>query len=386
MGKIAFYDKFHVTSEILEALSKLGKEAVLFRDITTLEGILSNNSEPIDFILDINFHEEIRQICIKHNKPYAAWSFDSGIRNSIANTAAGELRENVFLFLFNYTDYLHCSKYHKHTYYMPFSAADKYIIEPRQTDFAFDTLVIMSSYRPEIRICEENFQKAVNAETTEVGKKTYEFLKFMMEYIVDKHKYIIDRNQINKFIDETIAGCGFNPFDESRRSVFCDQFGQILSSRQREICVMELCKNGREVDLFGDDDWKEIIKDQANCVFHGMAPYDKLGELYNSAKININLTQIQNLGGIPQRIMHIMAAGAFVLTNYDDVIPLTFKPGVHLETFRTFEELQDKTDYYLKHEDERKKIAYSGYQEFQAKHRMSDKLNTIFNEVSAGIQ
>jgi spore maturation protein CgeB len=84
--------------------------------------------------------------------------------------------------------------------------------------------------------------------------------------------------------------------------------------------------------------------------------------------------------------MHIIAAGGFVMTNYSDVVQLAFKSGFHIETFRTFEELKDKTDYYLKHEEERRKIAHNGYQEFLAKHRMRDKLSTIFNEVSRGLQ
>jgi hypothetical protein len=64
MGKIAFYNKFHVSSEILETFSKLGKAAVPFRDFTTLDKILSSGTETIDFVFDINFHEEIREIIV----------------------------------------------------------------------------------------------------------------------------------------------------------------------------------------------------------------------------------------------------------------------------------------------------------------------------------
>lgn len=382
MGRIAFHGKFRVTDEILDALAEMGKEVSVFASAPALGELLANEAGCIDCVLDINFHEEVREICVKYDKPYAAWSFDSGIRNVIKTTLKTELRKNDFLFLFNYTDYLDCSLVHRNTFYLPFSVADKYITPPRENDFAYDVLIIMSTYRQEVRNCEKSFRDTLANESDEVNKKTYEFLKSMMDHVVEKHEYIIDRNLMNDFIDEIISSCGFDPFNEKQRAVFCDQFGQILSSRQREICALELCRSGKKIDIFGDDDWREIIKDQASCTYHGRAPYEKLCSLYNTAKININLTQIQNIAGIPQRVMQLLAAGAFVLTNHNEFISMTFTPGIHLETFRTFEELNAKVDYYLKHEDARRKIAAAGQMEFINRHRMKDKLNTIFRELS----
>lgn len=385
MGKVAFYDKFSVTAEIIETFSQMGKDIITFHDPAGLETILSEKRIEIEFVFDINFHEDIRKPAVKYNKPYVIWSFDSGVRNLLETTEIFPLRNNDILFLFNYADYLYCLKNHKQTYYMPFSASDKYLMEPRTSDYVSDVLIVMNTYKNAIQVCEDNFRETLDTESDEMKRKTYQFMKALMEYAVEKHKYIIDRNRMIEFIDEVVNSCGFDPFNESRKGAFCDHFGQVLSVQQREICIRELSETGYRIDIYGDEYWPDMIKNLKNCHHHGMAPYDKLGQFYNSAKININLTQIQNLASIPQRIFHLMASGAFILTNYSEILEMSFKPGVHLETFRTFDELKEKTVYYMKNDDARRKIAFNGYLEFKARHKMSDKLNEIFSKVGESL-
>ncbi len=52
MGKIAFYNRFLVTREIVDSLQSIGREVVTFQNTDELlEG------EDIDFVMGINFHE-----------------------------------------------------------------------------------------------------------------------------------------------------------------------------------------------------------------------------------------------------------------------------------------------------------------------------------------
>ena len=65
--------------------------------------------------------------------------------------------------------------------------------------------------------------------------------------------------------------------------------------------------------------------------------------------------------GLPQRIWDILACGGFLLTNYQPELDEFLTPGVHLETYRSVDELVEKSVYYLEHDDEREAIAQNGY-------------------------
>ena len=60
------------------------------------------------------------------------------------------------------------------------------------------------------------------------------------------------------------------------------------------------------------------------------------------------------------RLTHYLACGTFVLAKRVPDTNLLFTDGVHLKYFDTPEEFFELTDYYLNHEQERKKIADTG--------------------------
>ena len=55
-----------------------------------------------------------------------------------------------------------------------------------------------------------------------------------------------------------------------------------------------------------------------------------------------------------------LAAGGFLITNYQAEIAEYFEDGVDLVMAYTPEDMIQKTAYYLQHEDERKEIALNG--------------------------
>ena len=58
--------------------------------------------------------------------------------------------------------------------------------------------------------------------------------------------------------------------------------------------------------------------------------------------------------------MDILAAGGFLITNYQEEIAEYFVDGQDLVIAYTPEDMIEKTAYYLEHEDERKAIAEHG--------------------------
>jgi spore maturation protein CgeB len=64
--------------------------------------------------------------------------------------------------------------------------------------------------------------------------------------------------------------------------------------------------------------------------------------------------------GQNMRIYEALGIGSFLLTEESDQLREHFTPGLHLDTYKTPEELIDKIYYYLAHDKEREEIAAAG--------------------------
>lgn len=93
----------------------------------------------------------------------------------------------------------------------------------------------------------------------------------------------------------------------------------------------------------------------------GTADYmTRMPRVFHTSKINLNITLRSILSGIPLRVVDILAAGGFLITNYQAEIAERFEDGKELVIAWTPEDMIEKTAYYLSHEEERKEIARAG--------------------------
>lgn len=91
-----------------------------------------------------------------------------------------------------------------------------------------------------------------------------------------------------------------------------------------------------------------------------VVPGDATTLLFAGSKINLNISLKGIEGGTPLRVMDVLAAGGFILTNYCSETAELFEEDQEIVMYKTPEELFDKVDYYLRHEKERKAIARRG--------------------------
>lgn len=90
--------------------------------------------------------------------------------------------------------------------------------------------------------------------------------------------------------------------------------------------------------------------------------------IFHESKISLNLTAKSIRSGLPLRIWDILGSGGFCITNYQPELPGLLPPGQYLESYGSFEELDEKINYYLTHENERREIAQNGYAYVRAHH------------------
>lgn len=102
-------------------------------------------------------------------------------------------------------------------------------------------------------------------------------------------------------------------------------------------------------------------------------------KVYYAGKINLNVTLRSIENGVPLRIFEIMSVGGFVLSNWQEGIEELFEEGKEIVTFKTPEEMIEKADYYLNHEEERIRIGIGGYQKVKKCYTFEHQLNKIIS-------
>lgn len=110
-------------------------------------------------------------------------------------------------------------------------------------------------------------------------------------------------------------------------------------------------------------------------------PGKPLLKVYTCSKINLNISLKGIEGGTPQRVMDIMGAGGFMMTNYCAETAELFEEDKEIVMFKTPEELVEKSDYYLSHDEEREKIAKAGYEKVLNCYTYEKKLKRLMEWV-----
>lgn len=93
----------------------------------------------------------------------------------------------------------------------------------------------------------------------------------------------------------------------------------------------------------------------------------ELHAVLRRSRIVLNITRSDFYAaetGLNLRIFEALAAGCFLLTDYCDELRGLFRLGEEIETYRSSDELREKVDYYLRHEDRRMAVAARGYERF----------------------
>ncbi|MBN1674829.1 MAG: glycosyltransferase family 1 protein [Kiritimatiellae bacterium] len=377
---VAVSIRFHAGTEIAEAFRAGGVVAYTYKDAAELQGLLGQ--APVDIVLELNIHPDIHAVCARCGLPYVAWAFDSG--SALAADMTWRAEDHIFLH--NREDAAACRALGQRVRFLPFSAGTVFWREPRRTDHQFEVLAILNSYRHAVGRNESDYQAALRQlPPGHPAREQLVALHAIAEQLLVERVNDLTSERLQEELAARIRGGAITLFEQAPRKLaqFAQGLGQELAFRQRTGLVTELAC-GRPVDVFGDAYWRVPAAQLSNIRYHGWAAYERLPDLYNAAKISINLTQPQCLGSIPQRVFHVLASGGFLLTNGGELIWEHFRPGVHLDTFDTLAELREKCNFYLRRSDVRDRIAAAGRAEFLRHHTMQRRLGHICETVSWG--
>ena len=110
----------------------------------------------------------------------------------------------------------------------------------------------------------------------------------------------------------------------------------------------------------------------------GTVDYDmEMPYVFHYSKINLNITLKSIKSGIPLRAIDIMAAGGFLLTNFQADFLEHFIPDEDFVYYEDLDDLNQKIQYYLTHDEKRERIAKNG----QEKIRQFHSFETHFKQI-----
>lgn len=153
---------------------------------------------------------------------------------------------------------------------------------------------------------------------------------------------------------------------------------RMLANRER-VHVLNKLAEAYDVAFYTYDKDVSQLSDRVK-VRPGMS-YDLLSHVYQTSKININITLHCIETGASQRVLDVMAAGGFLLSNYQAELEEMFVQGEEIVLFHNEQEMEELIAYYLTHDEERERIARKGQQKVLQKYSYQEGLIRAFGYI-----
>lgn len=137
------------------------------------------------------------------------------------------------------------------------------------------------------------------------------------------------------------------------------------------------------LNVWGNENWLDTpIKD----VFHGRckATTEVLKSIYSKAKIVINMDALitHTSTGLTMRPFDVASAGSLLISQ-DDRSELFdfFEDGKEVVSFHDEHDIRSKVEYYLSHDEERRRIAKAGFERTKRDNTYLDRIKYVIDIV-----
>ena len=371
-------------ASIVLALDRMGHEAGLYPK--GIESINDNEDEEknfkiflknnnVDFVISNMFAPVVAQVTFELEIKYAVYGMDSPMY--MTYLPVYPRYDNCYLFYFDKREYqMAKNKGYTNVYHLPLAAdiewAQRLVITDEEIKkYGCDMSFVGSLYSN--NLYDENINRfPVNIQQT-------------FSDIMEQSAFYWDgKNRLGEFITPQLADivkitCPdvyHKPYDISDEYFFEKYyFARKLTHIERTLLI-ELLSERYDIHLYTRSG--ELVPD-------GVKRFPEVSQMtgglkvFYSSKININITLRSIESAVPLRIFDIMSVGGFVISNYQEEIPELFEEGREIVTFKTPEELIEKADYYLSHDNARMKIGLNGYKKVKNCYTYEHQLNKIIS-------
>lgn len=347
-------------------------------------------SHTLAFVFSINFFPAISYTCERLKVPYVCWSVDSPVPELFSNALKNSYNR---IFLFDRAQYEFFSPVNPSCiHYLPLATNvkrwEQAVLAMTDEDYAAygaDVSFVGSLYTEKCRY-DKLLQMQSSSHKAPISLYTQGFVDGLIEAQLKIYGCnLIPDNLTDRVIREITAAdpCfykGQDTYGDTDRYLVAHQYiGMKLAAVERERTLKRLAKRFH-VTLYTRSDTSTLAN--VHCK-GGISTLTEMPKVFQASKINLNMTIRPIETGLSLRVWDILGCGGFLLTNYQSEIPDYFEAGKDLETYESLEELEQKIQYYLTHEEERVEIAIHGYEKVAKHHtyeiRLAQMLKILTN-------
>lgn len=328
-----------------------------------------------DFVITYLYFPVISEICFKYQIPYISWTYDSPLISLFHKSIQ---HPTNYIFLFDLSEYEYFKQFEiPHLYYLPMGTnisrtGALSITQEDEEKFTCDLSFVGNLYENNTY----NYIIQSFPEPLALELKTY-----LMENLCKWDKKRAWPRLSPAVVDFMVSN--FKSNDWRTFDIDLDLYlGLLVLTRKlgemERLTVLNALSEEHTIELYTNS--QSPFLDKINT--HSAVTYETdMNKIFYLSKINLNITLPSIETGLPQRIFDIMGCGGFVLTNYQQEIPSLFEIGKDLEVFHDLNELKEKANYYLAHEQERLNIAMNGYKKIRFAHAYTHRLKQIISTV-----
>lgn len=334
-------------------------------------------AEGIDMVFSIDYLPLLASACEICKLPYVAWIYDCPHHALLSKTT---LYPNNFLFCFDRAYAMQlmqqgCAR----VYHFPLAVDVDMFEESIQagmddsSDYTADISFVGSLYVEKEKWLESEgipaYVKGYLAGIEEAQLRVYGY-NFVKE--------MVDEDVARDIIEKAGLQLSDLYFDNPVQRV-ADLINWEVTQKERKQ-VIERISQEHLLHLYT----KSVCEGNDHIKLCGAVDYQRQMPLvFRNSKINLNITSKTIETGISQRVLDIMACGGFCLTNYQPEIAEYFEDGKELVMYTDMEDLVQKTEWYLQHDEERVAIARAGYEKIRKQFFLRDRLTELMEIVAS---
>lgn len=350
-----------------------------------LIGMLHSNN--VQAVISYDYFPLISMICEINHIPYISWIYDCPLYTLQSKTITNDCNY-IFCFDGLYAGQL-ADMGAAHCYHYPLAGEPEFFTEIQKQENRNPHL--KKKYQCDISFVGNLYNDGKNrlrnvAESKK--KKLSDYTLGYVEGLIRSQLQVYGYNFLRDLLTERMAeeiteACGLflgEEYCQDLRRMSADALGMEVSAREREAVLCKLSKSF-PVKLYTGSQLPDSLYN-LNLQKMGYADYEnEVPLIYHNSKINLNITSKTIESGIPQRIFDVLSCQGFCLTNYQPEIADCFVDGEELVIYTDMEDLAQKAEYYLTHEEERIQIARNGYRKIVESFGMVERTAQIFDEV-----
>ncbi len=328
-----------------------------------------------DFVYSFNFFPLVSNVCESEKCRYVSWVYDSP-QVALCNDAARNKHNQIFLFDEEQMLYFR-KKGLTNVRYLPMAAA------PERMQKIISDLGCDERYASEISF--------VGSLYTEKKHKLFDRLAGINSYtegyldaLIETQKRVygvnfIEESLTDRVLDEMMRVFPMMPHDDGFETIswlYAEYvINRHITAIEREEALTALSER-HQVKLYTNDaSWKSGKIENCGPIDY----YDAAPAVFASSDINLNITLRSIKSGIPLRAFDILGAGGFLMTSFTADFTKYFVPDEDFVFYGSLRELIEKADYYLAHDDERRRIAENGYSKICRDHTYGHRVNEILS-------